>query len=177
MDKRAEEMIELLETRRSCRRYRPEVIAEEELSKIIEAGLYAPSGMNLQSTKILVIQEKEVRDKLARIAGIYDGNMDGDAFYGAPVVTLVVSDTTNHTWMEDGSLVLGNMMNAASALRVGSCWIHWARETLETPYGKKLCKKWGLPETYAGIGFCILGYPQQENTVKTARKEGRVMYV
>lgn len=169
--------VRLLTERRSCRRFLDQAVPRKLLEQITEAGLYAPSGENRQSTKCIVIQDEEIISKLSRIDGVFDGNMDGDAFYGAKTVILVVSDETNHTYIEDGSLVLGNMLLAASALELGGCWVHWARETMDTPYGRKLKKKWNIPEEYVGIGFCILGYPEKKNTLKPKRKANRVIFV
>lgn len=171
------EMVALFTERRSCRKFLDKAVSRELVDQVVEAGLYAPSAENRQSTKCIVIQDQEVIAGLSKIDGIFDGNMDGDAFYGAKTIILVVSDETNKTYIEDGSLVLGNMLNAAFALGLGSCWVHWARETLETPYGNKLKKKWNIPEEYVGIGFCILGYPEKENHIKPKRKEDRVRFV
>lgn len=171
------EMIALLTERRSCRRYLEKEVPREVIEQVVEAGLYAPSAENRQLTKCIVIQDPDVLAYLSQIDGIFDGNMNGDPFYGAKTVILVVSDSREKTCAEDGSLVIGNMLNAAHALGLGSCWIHWARETMETPYGKKLLKKWEIPEEYIGVGFCILGYPEKENRSKPARKEDRVRFV
>jgi nitroreductase len=91
-------------------------------------------------------------------------------------VIVVFADSTGTTWVEDGSLVLGNMMNAAQALGLGSCWVHRARQMFETPDGKDLMRQWGLPETMRGIGNCILGYADQLPVAKP-RKEGRIIKV
>ncbi len=171
------EEIALFAERRSCRRFLDNAVPRELLDQVLEAGLYAPSGENRQSTKCIVIQNEDIIAHLSKIDGIFDGNMDGDPFYGAKTVILVVSDRTNKTYIEDGSLVMGNMLNAAHVLGLGACWIHWAKEVFETPYGQKIKKKWNIPEEYVGIAFCILGYPEKENHVKTQRKEGRIQFV
>ena len=171
------ELVTLLTERRSCRRYLDRAVPREIIDQILEAGLYAPSGENRQTTKCIVIQNEDIIAHLAKIDGIFDGNMDGDPFYGAKTIILVVSDRTNKTYIEDGSLVIGNMLNAAYALGVGSCWVHWAKEVLEVPYGQKLMKEWNIPDEYVGIGFCILGYPEKENRLKPKRKEDRISFV
>lgn len=78
-----------------------------------------------------------------------------------PTVLVVLADSTVPTWVEDGSLVMGNLLLAAAALEVGACWIHRARETFDSPEGKALLRQWGIPETYRGVGNCILGYPAE----------------
>ena len=81
------------------------------------------------------------------------------------------------TYVEDGSLVLGNMMNAAFSLGVGSCWIHRAKEEFESPEGKALLKEWNIPENYEGVGHCILGYADMEYPEPKPRKKDYVRYI
>jgi len=78
--------------------------------------------------------------------------------------------------VENGSLVLGNLMNAAHAVGLGSCWIHRAKQTFETEEGKELLRKWGLPEHLVGIGNCILGFAEETPNARP-RKEGRIVKV
>lgn len=153
------EVLSAIAARRSCRAYTPQQITAEELDAVLTAGTWAPTGMNRQSPVIVAVQDKTTRDRLSALNAEIMGR-DGDPFYGAPTVLVVLADKTVHTWQEDGSLVLGNLMLAASSIGLGSCWIHRARETFETAEGKALLKKWGLdPERYAGVGNCILGNP------------------
>ena len=126
---------------------------------MLEAGTWAPTGMNRQSPVIVVVQDKETRDKLSAINAAIMGS-SGDPFYGAPTVLVVLSDRSVHTHVEDGSLVIGDLLLAASSIGLGSCWIHRAKETFETEEGKALLRKWGLDsDKYEGVGNCILGYP------------------
>jgi len=153
------EVLQAIAARRSCRAYRPEQIKPEELRAIAEAGTWAPTGMGMQSPVIVAVQDKKTRDELSRLnAAVMGGG--GDPFYGAPTVLVVLADRRRDTCIEDGSLVLGNMMLAASSIGVGSCWIHRAREVFESREGKRLLASWGLdPQRYVGVGNCILGYP------------------
>ena len=152
------ETIKNLIERRSCRKYESKQIKDEELNAILKAGEYAPSGMGLQSPKMVVLQNKETIKKLSKLNAKIMGK-DIDPFYSAPTVIVVLADKTKYTYIEDGSLVLGNLMNAAHSLGIGSCWIHRAKEEFETEEGKELLKKWNIPDNYVGIGHCILGYP------------------
>lgn len=153
------EVLSAMAARRSCRAYQPEQIGAEELQTVLEAGTWAPTGMNRQSPVIVAVQDKAVRDQLSAINAQIMGR-DGDPFYGAPTVLVVLADQTAPTWVEDGSLVMGNLLLAASSIGLGCCWIHRARETFDSPEGKALLRGWGLdPERYRGIGNCILGYP------------------
>lgn len=151
------ETLQVLKNRRSCRNYKPEQITDEELNLILEAGTYAPTGKGLQSPIMVVVQDKETISQLSKLNASVMGSTN-DPFYGAPTVVIVLADTACSTYREDGSLVMGNLMNAAYAIGVDSCWINRAREVFELPEGKALLAKWGIPETYAGIGNCILGY-------------------
>ncbi len=155
------EVLKAIHERRSVRAYRPEQIKDEELNAILEAGTYAPTGMGKQSPKIVVVQDSETIQKLSRLNAGVMGN-DGDPFYGAPTVLVVLADSTRPTCVEDGSLVMGTLMLAAHSLGVGSCWIHRAKEVMASPEGQELLRKWGIPENYVGVGNCILGYPVKE---------------
>lgn len=170
------ETIKNLIERRSIRKYKSEQIKDEELNEILKAGEYAPSGMGLQSAKIVVIQNKEIIQKLSKLnARIMGGG--ADPFYGVPTLIIVLADKNRNTYLEDGSLVLGNLMNAAYSLGIGSCWIHRAREEFETEEGKELLKEWNVPENYIGIGHCILGYPDGELPFAKKRKSDYVTII
>ena len=171
------EVLNCLETRRSCRAYRPEQVPEEALQEILRAGLYAPSGMGRQSVKLLVVQDPAAIAALERLNGGVLGSPDAHPFYGAPTVCVVFADTSVGTWVEDGSLVIGNMLAAAHSLGVGSCWIHRARQEFELPEGKALMQKWGVDARYAGVGHCILGYAAAEPAPAKARKADFILRV
>lgn len=168
-------MYEDLLTRRSVRKYSDRPVEDEKLDKVLTAGLYAPTGMNNQLPVLVAVRDKATRDKLSRMNAAVMG-ASGDPFYGAPCVIVVLSDPERMTWVEDGSLVLGNLMNAAHSLGLGSCWIHRAKECFDTPEGKALLRAWGVPETYRGVGNCILGYAAEEPEAKP-RKSGRIIKI
>ena len=167
--------IDTILTRRSIRRFKPDMLPRETIDAIIEAGLYAPSGMNTQNTVIVAITDRETRDALARDNAAVMG-ADRDPFYGAPVVLAVLAEKGRRTYVHDGSLVMGNLMLAAHALGVGSCWIHRAAETFEMPHWKEFLVSLGLTGDYEGIGNCILGYADCDLPDAPPRKEGRVFY-
>lgn len=172
------EVLSAIAARRSCRAYLPEQIKPEELQAVLEAGTWAPTEMNRQSPIIVVVQDKETRDKLSAMNAAVMGN-NGDPFYGAPTVLVVLADRNMSTHVEDGSLVLGNLLLAASSIGLGSCWINRAKEVFDTEEGKALLRKWGLDaDRYRGIGNCILGYPAQGGIKPAApRKPDYVVYV
>lgn len=170
------ETIKTLIERRSCKKFKSEQIKKEELDLILQAGMNAPTGKGMQSPIILVLQDKEKIEKLKEINKKILGR-DVDPFYNAPTVLVVMADKNMFTYVEDGSLVLGNMMNAAFSLGVGSCWIHRAKEEFETPEGKTLLKEWNIPENYEGVGHCILGYADMEYPEPKPRKKDYVRYI
>ena len=170
-----QDTINTLKERCSTKKYLDRQVEDDLLDAVLEAGLYAASGMNNQKVVSVAVRDKETRDQLSRMnARIMGAQLD--PFYNAPCVVVVLSDPERNTWVEDGSLVMGNLMNAATALGLGSCWIHRAREMFDSPEGKALLKAWGLPETMRGVGNCILGYPAAEPAEKP-RKEGRILKV
>ena len=169
------ETIKTLQSRCSVKNYTDRQVPDEVLDTILETGLYAPSGLNNQQVYCVAVRDKETRDLLAKRNSEIRG-AETDMFYGAPCVIVVLANPENNTWIEDGSLVLGNLLNAATALGVDSCWIHRARETFDLPEGKALLQKWGLPETLRGVGNCILGYAAGQ-TQKKPRKEGRIIKI
>ena len=170
-------VIENMLTRRSVRKYRPDPVPQELMDQVIEAGTYAASGKGHQSAVIVAITNRELRDKLSEMNRQIGGWQEGfDPFFGAPAVLLVLAEKNWPTHVYDGSLVMGNLMLAAHALGLGSCWIHRARETFETQEGKDILKGLGLDGEYEGIGYCALGYADGALPAAAPRKEHFVYY-
>ena len=163
------ETLTTLKTRRSCRAYKPELIEEEKLNAILEAGTYAATGMGKQSPIILAVTGKDLRDKLSKLNAAVLG-VDFDPFYGAPEVLVVLGNKAVPTYVYDGSLVMGNMMNAAADLGVASCWVHRAKEEFESEVGKAILKELGIEGDYEGIGNLILGYAAKPAADPAPRK-------
>lgn len=163
------ETLTTLKTRRSCRAYKTDRVEEEKLNAIIEAGTYAATGMGKQSPIIIVVENKEVRDMLSKMNAKIMG-MDIDPFYGAPELLIVLANKEIPTYVYDGSLVMGNMMNAAADLGVASCWIHRAKEEFESEEGKAILKELGIEGDYEGIGHLILGYAAKPDAAPAPRK-------
>lgn len=171
------ETLKVLETRRSCRKFiTDKMVSDEEIKAIVKAGTYAATGRGLQSPIILVVTNKELRDKLsaenARIMGV-----DFDPFYGAPVIIIVLADKNVATYKYDGSLVMGNMLNAAASLGLGSLWVHRAKEEFEGELGRKILADLGIQGDYEGIGHCVIGYAKEPAPKAAPRKDNYVYYV
>lgn len=168
--------IEAMKTRRSVRKYKSDPVPQELLNKIIEAGLYAPSGMGKQAAVIICVTDKETRNKLAKLNAEIMG-AETDPFYGAPAVLIVLADKARPTYLYDGSLVMQNLMLASHELGLGSCWIHRAKEEFELPEGKEILKSLGIDGDYEGIGHCIVGYADGDAPSTAPRRENRVYYI
>ena len=169
------EVLKEMKERRSIRKYKADMVPQEILDQIIEAGLYAASGKGTQNTIIIQVTKKELRDKIAEMNRKIGGWEEGfDPFYGAPAMLIVLARKDWPTGIYDGSLVMGNLMLAAHDLGIGSCWIHRAKEEFETEWGKELLKSLGISGEYVGIGHCALGYADGETPKAAKRKVNRV---
>lgn len=175
MDKQA--VLECIRTRRSVKAYLPDAVPQEKLDAIMEAGLYAASGMNRQSAIVLCITDQTLRDRLSRMNAAVMGAEGRDPFYGAPCVMVVLADKSILTGVYDGSLMLGNMMLAAHAEGLGSCWIHRAKEEFESDEGRAILKSAGIEGDYVGVGHLIVGYPANGDLTEKPRRDGRVFRV
>lgn len=169
------ETIRTLVTRKSCRSYQPTPVPKAQLEQIVAAGLNAPSGMNRQTPLFVVVQNRQTVQTLSRLNAAVMG-ADTDPFYGAPNVIAVLARKEGSTYLCDGSLAMGNLMNAAWSLGVDSRWIHRAKEVFATAEGKALLARWGISCEVEGIGFLILGYAETEKP-KTEIHPNRVVYV
>ena len=170
------ETLDTIRSRRSCRSYLPTQITEEELSAVLEAGTYAASAMGRQSARILVVQDPADRALLTRMNAAVMGT-DSDPMYGAPTILVVLADANARNAVQDGSLVMGNLMLAAASLGLGSCWINRAKEEFESEEGKTLLKKWGIEGEWIGVGHCILGYPAGDPQPAAPRKSDYILKV
>ena len=163
------EVVKSLMERRSCRNYLPDPVPQEILDEILEAGSYAATGMGKQSPIMIAVTDKAIRDELSKMNAAVMG-AERDPFYGAPVVIIVLADRSVGTYLYDGSLVMGNLMNAAHSLGIASCWIHRAKEEFDSEEGKAILKSLGIEGDYEGIGHCVLGYAASEPNAPAPRK-------
>lgn len=172
------ETLKVLESRRSCRNFKSDMVKKEDLDAIIKAGTYAATGMGRQSPIIIAVTDKTLRDQISEENRKIGGWGEGfDPFYGAPVILIVLAKKDVMTYVYDGSLVMGNLMNAAESLGVNSIWIHRAKEEFESDFGKALLAKLGIEGEYEGIGHCALGYAAEPLKDAAERKENYVYYV
>ena len=172
------ELMTVIKERRSIRKYKSDMVPKELIDKIMEAGIYAASGMGKQAPVIISVTNRELRDRISeenrRIGGWDEGF---DPFYGAPVILVVVSNLDARTATYDGSVTLANMMLRAHELGLGTCWIHRAKQEFETDFGKNILKGLGIEGEYEGVGHLALGYIDGEPPKAHPRKDGRVFYI
>ena len=170
-------MLKQIAERRACRKYLPRKVEQEKIDAIVEAGLHAPSGMNVQDTAIIAITEPEAVFELAKINASIFGRDVSVAFYNAPAVLLVMAKQTPFSQL-DGGATIENMLIEATNQGLGSCWIHRAKEELELEEGKAFFKKYGIDVTdYIGIGHVIVGYRDAGEPAPKVIKDGRAFYI
>ena len=166
-----------MESRRSCRKFKPDMVKDDELSAIIKAGTYAATGMGKQSPIIIAVKDEALRDEIAEENRKIGGWQEGfDPFYGAPVILIVLANKEVPTYIYDGSLVMGNLMNAAESLGVGSIWIHRAKEEFESEEGKAILRDLGIEGDYVGIGHVALGYATKPLPAPKERKKDYIWW-
>ncbi len=170
-------VLKTLEERRSIRDFSSRKVEGEKLAAILKAGTYAATGMGKQSPIIVVVDSPEMRERIRSMNARIIGRPDSDPFYGAPTILLVLANADVSTCVEDGSLVLGNLMNAAYALGVDSCWIHRAREEFASDEGKALLRAWGIEGNYIGVGHLAVGYRNCEYPTPRPRKKDYIYIV
>ena len=168
------EAIHVLLTRRSIRKFKPEQIKDEELQTVLKVGTYAPTAMGMQSPLIVAVQNKEDVAILNKLSAQIMGR-DVLPYYGAPTIIIVFYTEiakSDYFGVLDASAVCTNMLNAAHAIGLGSCWIHRSKEIFDSPQGLTLLKKWGINEKVVGVASIALGYADQEAPAPKPRREG-----
>ena len=170
------EVTKVLCERRSIRKFKDEQIPREILDEILKCGTFAPNGKSKQSARIVVVQNRELIEEIAKINGSFVNKVGLIPFYNAPTLVIVFADKNVSTYVEDGCAVISNMINAAFSLGVDSCWVHRAKETFETDFGKNLMSKWGLGDEYVGIGNVVLGYRDMILPTAMPRKDNYVIF-
>ena len=176
---------EAIITRRSTRKYRTDAVEREKLEKVIEAGRYAPSGGNNQTSHFLVVQAPAVMEKLIALAEAAFARMEADentypslrnsilvskkggyAFtYHAPVLVIVANRKDYGNNMADSVAAIENMMIAANALDLGSCYINQLYWLNEEPSLLAYLRELGMKENERVYASMVLGYAATENGI------------
>lgn len=165
------DFIDIIKTRRSCRRYKPDQIDDRALQAVLEAGTYAPTSKGQQSPFIVAVQEPALLKRLARMNATVMGS-DTNPYYDAPTYIFVFAPADGRNPIQDGSCVMQNMMLAAHALGLATCWINREREMFATDEGQALMRQWGLPDGLMGIAALAIGYADGAPDAPKPRKDG-----
>lgn len=172
------EALEVLKNRRSIRRFKPEQISQEVLDVVLEAGTYAPTAAGTQCPVIVAVQDPDLVARLdAMNAGILNNQNIPHPYYGAPTILIVLAPEDAIVPEIDCALAGGNLLNAAYAAGLGSCWIHRSREMFESAEGKALLKQLGLPDTMTAVASIALGYPDCPHPQPAPRKSSYIIKV
>ena len=171
------EAMEVLLNRRAIRKFKNDPIPAEILDAVLEAGTFAPTGSGKQSPVILVLQDEEKVNKAKALNAKVMGT-DRDPYYGAPVILLVLATeraVNEEIAILDAAAVTTNLLNAAYAAGLGSCWIHRCKEMFAMEEGKALLKEWGIEENLRGVCSIALGYADCDHPVPIPRKENYII--
>lgn len=161
-------VLKAIKGRTSTRSYLDKKVPSKRLEAILEAGKYAPSGMNRQICHILALKNKRYVKALSELAVKITNR---ECYYGAPVIILVYGPKNDPFTWTDGSCILENMFIAAESLGLGSCWINQSEAILSDPQGLKLRKKLGISLDEVIVGSCIIGYKKDESPVKPRKED------
>lgn len=173
-----QEALEVLKNRRSIRSFKTDQVSKEELHIILEAGTYAPTAGGTQAPFIVAVQNPDTVAKLnAMNAQVLNLPQMQHPYYGAPTILLVFAPRNGHAPVTDASLVGGNLLNAAYAVGLGTCWIHRGKEMFESEEGKELMQKWGLPDDLICVSTIALGYPAGPQPDAAPRKKDYIMEI
>lgn len=173
------EAIEAILTRRSTRNYKPDAVEPDKLDTILAAARQAPSGGNNQTNHFLVIRNKKVLQTLIELTqtafaameatedtysslkrAIAAAKKGGYVFcYNAPLLIAVANQKDYGNNMADCACAIENMMVAANALDLGSCWINQLRWLNEDPRLVAYLQTLGMKENERVYGAVIIGYP------------------
>ena len=165
----ANKTLENICTRVSCREYNEKKVSLKKLQQILEAGKMAPSAMNRQIASITAVRSKAKVEQL-RALSLEVGNRD--CMYGANTIVLVHGPREDKFTVQDCSCILQNIFVAANALKIQSCWINQFDDFFESPKGKKIKARLGIPEDHRIVGSAALGFAKHPEALKSRpRKE------
>ena len=192
------ELMEIIRSRRSIRRFSDKEIRKEDLEAVLEAALYAPSAGGRQGVLFVVSQDREVNLRLGRIKrsaskpsmasgecyvsreqpSIADDPSITDAFYGAPVVVTLFAPKDFLFSKEDAAMAAENLLLAAEDLGIGGCYLGQGWLAFADPYGQETLKRWNVRPDYYAVSQVVLGYPREgdKHPQGKPRKPGRIIY-
>ena len=192
----SKDILDIMKERRSIRKYTDQKLSEEDLNRIIEAGLYAPNAGGAQRSMLVVMHDRELVEKVGRLnvacmdrdklmggyvsaeqPSIIDDPSIKSGFYGAPTVVAVFAQKDFLYNIPDAFCCAENMVLEAHNLGIASCIVARGEETFMTPEGMEFLKKWNVPQNMECKCFVLLGYVDGKYPAAKPRREGRVILV
>lgn len=170
------EVLQNILTRRSVRGFKEEQIKDEELDLILQAGIYAPSGMNKQSWQFTVVQNKEKIDLLAKVVREALGRDAGYNFYAPPTLIMLSNEKDNSNGLADCACALENIFLMANSLGIGSCWINQLKTICDVKEIREVLTSFGIPENHIVWGMASIGYPTNVPKINE-KKDGVIKFV
>ncbi len=169
------EVLNNIYTRRSIRKFTDQAVPGNLVDEVVKAGTCAPSGKNLQTYRFFIMQKEA---SILALQDIVAKGMENPSytFYGTKALVIVTCSKEDVNGVEDGSCALENMMLAAHALGLGSCWINQLKYCGDKPEVAAYLDQIGLPEGRRVVGMLALGYAANEGT-EHPRQEGLVTYL
>ncbi len=151
--------IEALEKRRSIREYKNKPIPRETLEKIVDAARFAPTARNVQPWEFIIITQPETLKKIADLA-------ENARFLAQACAGIAVFCNDTKYYLEDGCAATGNILLAATAYSIGSCWVAGDKK----PYCSQVASLLNVPPSFKLVSLVALGYPENQDSFKIAEK-------
>lgn len=162
-------VIDIIKGRVSCRDYSEKKVSLKKLELILEAGKSAPSACNRQIADISAVRKSS---NILKIKDLAKRLMNRDVMYGASTIVLVHAPREDAFTAQDCSCIIENIMIAATALKIDSCWINQFDELLGSSEGKKIRKILGIPEDHRVVCSVALGYRKEGSQIAIKSKDG-----
>ena len=175
-------VVETIMTRRSVRDYKEEAVDREQMAKVIECGIYAPSAMNKQTWAVRVVDDKAFLDGVTEIAVKQNPKLKEQAnfrnfFRNAPTVAFIACPEESYSGEYDCGLLSENMMLSAWSMGIGSCCLGSVVAVMNSEEAKPYMERLNLPEGYKLLVAIAFGYPAGEAPVAPERDASKAYYV
>ena len=151
-------IMENLLTRRSVRAFEKKELPADVLEQILQAAIYAPSGMGRQTWQFTVVKDREKIQKLAAAVEKELGR-EGYDMHSPQVIIIPSNEKDSRFGVDDNACALENIFLAAHSFGIGSVWINQLRDICDTDSVRSLLKEWGVPDSHTVYGLAALGYP------------------
>lgn len=168
-------VLENIKSRRSTRAFTEQSISDADLAEILEAGIWAPSGMNRQSWQLTVLRTSGQMEALAAAMRPVLGRDEGYNFYHPNVLVLLSNERDNENGLADCACALQNIFLMAEDLGIGSCWINQLKGICDEPAVREILNRFAVPQNHVVWGMAALGYPAVKGEAKP-RQSGVVVY-